>query len=80
MDPIAGRMTHWMSAPLLLMFESELIEENELEKEIEQAKLSLNDAGGLPPAAKRLRHHQNAKQPLKLFHFPSPLMTSAAYA
>ncbi|WJZ94474.1 hypothetical protein VitviT2T_013327 [Vitis vinifera] len=38
----------------------------------EQAKPSLNDAGGLPPAAKCLRHHQNVKQPLKLFHFPSP--------
>ncbi|WJZ84611.1 hypothetical protein VitviT2T_004210 [Vitis vinifera] len=39
--------------------------ENELEKEIEQAKLSSNDAGGKPPAAKRPRHHRNAKQPLK---------------
>ena len=29
----------------------------------EQAKLSSNDAGGLPPAAKRLCHHRNAKQP-----------------
>ncbi|WJZ90895.1 hypothetical protein VitviT2T_010010 [Vitis vinifera] len=34
----------------------------------EQAKPSLNE----PPAAKCLRHRQNVKQPLKLFHFPSP--------
>ena len=38
-----------------------------IEKEIKQAKPSSNDAGGLPPAAKRLRHHRNAKQPLKPF-------------
>ena len=35
------------------------VKENDLEKEMEKAKLSS------PPAAKRLRHHQNAKRPLK---------------
>ena len=45
------------------------MKKNELEKEIEQAKLSWNDAGGeTPPPSPE---HQ---QPLKLLHFPSPLM------
>ena len=45
-----------------------------IEKEINEAKLFSNDAGGKRSAAKRLRHHRNAKQPLNLLHFPSPLM------
>ena len=36
---------------------------------IKQAKLSSK-----PMVVKRLRHHRNAKQPLKLLHFPSSLM------
>ena len=39
-----------------------------IEKEIKQTKLPSNDAGGKPPAAKRLCHHQNAKQPQPWTH------------
>ncbi|RVW78356.1 ABC transporter G family member 11 [Vitis vinifera] len=67
----SGSWRSSLSRPLEIFFETaggndELrAKENELEKEIEQAKLSSNDAGGKPPAAKRPRHHRNAKQPLK---------------